>query len=349
VKHSWARQAGLHLYRDPAGEINLLASRYAGGTADLLAAHTVHMERRGNTRSSIDTRLMQLRATARYLAPSSLLDATRKDIETFLDTRRNAEGKPIVNKTRYIWLSHLHAFYRWAINEELTDRDPTLAIVRPKMKRNLPRPIGDDDLARALAVAPPQMRAMLACAAYQGLRCQEIAGLSREDVLDTREPPVIVVVDGKGGHQRIVPLHPETLSALRCLPMPKSGPLFTRTRGGRFTPPTMSAAISAYLEELGIKATAHQARHWFGTGIYANTHDIRLTQELMGHQSPQTTSIYVAWAAVDAAPAVASLRVGHSSSKPEMHVSVKRRQVAITASADSPEASASSSTSFDDR
>jgi integrase len=58
--------------------------------------------------------------------------------------------------------------------------------------------------------------------------------------------------------------------------------------------------------------TAQQLRHWFGTGIYAVSHDIRLTQELLGHQSPNTTAIYVAWAAVDAAPAVASLRIGHS-------------------------------------
>lgn len=298
--------------------IGLLASRYAPGTVDLLAAHTVHMERRANTASSIDKRLTNLRALARYLAPSSLLDASRQDIEAFLDARRNADRKPIVSRTRYAWLSHFNAFYRWAINEELTDRDPTLAITRPKMRRNLPRPIAEDDLAQALAEASPQMRAMLACAAFQGLRCQEIAGLNREDVLDTREPPVIMVVAGKGGHQRIIPLHPEVMSALRCLPLPKAGPLFTRRMGGRHTPATMSKAISDYLTELGIKATAHQLRHWFGTGIYASTHDIRLTQELLGHQSPNTTAIYVAWAAVDAAPAVASLRVGCSVRTPSV-------------------------------
>ena len=308
---SYASQAGLHLYRDPLGERHLLASRYAPGTADLLAAHTLSMQRQAIMATSIDKRLVILRALARYLAPSSLLDATREDIEAFLDIRKNAAGKPIVARTRYAWLSHFHAFYEWAIREEWTDRCPTLAITRPRMRRNLPRPIADDDLAQAMAGAPPQMRAMLACAAFQGLRCKEIAGLDREDVLDTREPPVIVVVAGKGGHQRIVPLHPEVLSALRCLPMPRSGPLFTRIRGTRYTPPTMSKAISEYLTELGIKATAHQLRHWFGTGIYANTHDIRLTQELMGHQSPDTTALYVAWAVVDAAPAVASLRVGH--------------------------------------
>lgn len=80
--------------------------------------------------------------------------------------------------------------------------------------------------------------------------------------------------------------------------------------GGRYTAKTMSVAVRHYFADLGIKATAHQLRHFFGTGIYAQTHDIRLTQELLGHQSPSTTAIYTAWAAVDAAPAVASLNFG---------------------------------------
>jgi len=72
---------------------------------------------------------------------------------------------------------------------------------------------------------------------------------------------------------------------------------------------SVSVAIRSYFDELGIEASGHQLRHWFGTGIYAVTHDIRLTQELLGHQSPDTTAIYVAWAAVDAAPAVAALKI----------------------------------------
>ena len=66
---------------------------------------------------------------------------------------------------------------------------------------------------------------MLSLAAYAGLRCQEIAGLDREDVLEAKG--LLRVVKGKGGVERIVPLHPEALAALRCLPMPRSGALFS--------------------------------------------------------------------------------------------------------------------------
>lgn len=276
-------------------------------TARLLRAHLIAQERRGNLETSIKKRRLALRSFAQWLEPRSLLDATRQDIETFLDARRGRDGRPIGGRTRYSWVSDFHVFYTWAVNEELAEKDPTLGIVRPKLRRNLPRPISDDDLADALAGAPPQMRAMLSLAAYQGLRCQEIAGLTREDVLDTRDPAVLVIVRGKGGNQRIVPAHPDALEALRCLPMPRSGPIFRLPKGSQHSPASVSVAVRRYFVELGIEATAHQLRHWFGTGIYAASRDIRLTQELLGHQSPTTTSIYVAWAAVDAAPAVAAL------------------------------------------
>jgi site-specific recombinase XerD len=71
----------------------------------------------------------------------------------------------------------------------------------------------------------------------------------------------------------------------------------------------MSATIGRYLRDLGIDATAHQLRHWFATNVYAAGHDIRVTQELLGHSNPSTTSRYVAFSAVAAEAAVKSLRL----------------------------------------
>ena len=105
-------------------------------------------------------------------------------------------------------------------------------------------------------------------------------------------------------------MHPSALEALRCLPMPKTGAIFVRSRGGRFTGKRLSAVVVAdYLREHGIDATAHQLRHWFATSIYAQTRDIRVTQELLGHSDPSTTAGYVAYSHADSAAAVASLRL----------------------------------------
>ncbi len=282
-----------------------LAAPVSAEHAELLRLYRQHQDRRGLLPSSITKTTINLRAFARWVEPASMLSATRPDVETFLDGRKTRDGRKLNSRTRYYWIAYLHGFYEWALVEGLCDADPTVAIVRPKQRRTLPRPIDTEDLELAIRTAGPQMRAMLSLAAFAGLRVQEIAGLDRDDVLEAKS--LIRVRHGKGGKERIVPLHPDVLAALRCLPMPRTGALFVRPRGGRFTPNRLSAVISHYLRELGIDATAHRARHWFGTETYAHGHDIRTCQELLGHSDPSTTAGYIAYSHVNAAAAVASL------------------------------------------
>ena len=291
--------------------------------AELLRAYRLDQERRGLLSSSIEHSATRLRAFARWLeqdhlrvgdlqhAGNSILSATRGDVEAFLDGRRTKDGRKLNSRTRYYWVAILHVFYGWAMAEELTETDPTGRIVRPKQRRVLPRPIGDEDLELAIRTAPSQIRAMLTLAAFSGLRVQEIAGLDRDDILEAKG--LIRVRHGKGAKERIVPLHPSVLEALRCLPMPRTGAIFVRPRGGRFTGNRLSVVISAYLSEHGIDATAHQLRHWFATEVYASSKDIRVTQELLGHSDPSTTAGYVAYSHVDAAAAVGSLALPPAS------------------------------------
>ena len=135
---------------------------------------------------------------------------------------------------------------------------------------------------------------MLTLASLAGLRAGEIGDLERDDIIEAKG--LIRVRHGKGDKERIVPLHPEVLEALRCLPMPKTGAIFTRPRGSRHTGATVSQTVNRYLDELGIDATLHAGRHWFATSIYARTHDIRVTQELLGHRTraprPRTSPIH---------------------------------------------------------
>ena len=84
----------------------------SNNAAELLRMHSVHEFRCGNLQSSIDHRDQKLRCFARGIAPKELLDATRQDIETFLDKRRTREGRVINSWTRYYWIANLHAFYK---------------------------------------------------------------------------------------------------------------------------------------------------------------------------------------------------------------------------------------------
>lgn len=243
-------------------------------------------ERRGLLRTTVDVRRMDLRAFARRL-DGDLFTATREDIESFLDTRS------IGVRARYTWISHLHCFYEWAVDQELTELDPTARIVRPKLRRGLPRPASSHELRHALNGATPIQRCWILLAAYEGLRCQEIGGLRRDDILEAEG--LLRVVYGKGGNERLLPLHPEVYESLRALPMPRSGWIFRSPSGSKYNPQYISATFNRALRELGVEATAHQIRHLFATMLYAQTRDLRVVQEMMGHASPTTTSIYTAF------------------------------------------------------
>ena len=193
------------------------------------------------------------------------------------------------------------------MREELSDSDPTSLIIRPSSVGPFPGRSQTRICRTPSGWLCHRCAPILLLAAFAGLRVAEIAGLERDDVIETKG--LIRVRHGKGDKERILPLHPDVLAALRVLPMPRNGPIFVRPRGGKFPPNRMGVVISRYLRELGIDATGHQLRHWFATVVYARGHDIRVTQELLGHSDPSTTAGYISYSHVDAAAAVAALRL----------------------------------------
>jgi integrase/recombinase XerC len=252
----------------------------------LIGLYRHHQQRRGFTPRTVTRRCDVLHNLARF-TDTPILDLTHLELLRWVD------AKPIGPRTRYAYISAVSCFYEWAIREGLTDSNPTVRMERPKMRRTLPRPIAPGDLRMAIQLATPRLAAILTLAALQGLRCQEIAGLTRADVLETDAPPSLYVTQAKGGYERVVPLHPATVDALRRAGLPRVGPLFTTQYGRPYVPPAISRMGNCYLRSLGIDATMHQLRHRFATDFYrASGGDIRLTQEVLGHQSPTSTAIY---------------------------------------------------------
>lgn len=255
--------------------------------------------------STIEHRHRVINAFAATLRErADLLVATEADVLAWLD------ACAISARTRNTYLSVLDAFYTWAVARGYAEINPTVGIERPRLPRLLPRPALDDDFSAALEAADPRMRAWLCLAGYQGLRCFEIAGLDREDVLDGLPTPLLLVRDGKGGHQRMLPLHPETARVLHALPMPSTGTIFTMVEGGPYRASTISAYICRFLHSLGLSVTPHNLRHWFGSTVYQQSRDLRLTQELLGHASPVTTAGYAAFSPRAAAEIVRGLSAG---------------------------------------
>ena len=210
-------------------------------------------------------------------------------------------------ESRRSYVCHLRAFYRWAVVTGIVECNPTEVLTLPVVPQHLPRPIDEDELAEALNVARPKMRAMLTLAAFAGLRCCEIATLDWSDF--RREPSgaaFIVIRKGKGSKQRTVEVGRTVVQALQAFGPKRRGPMFLGQDGAQIGARSVSSSINRFLRVHGIDATAHQLRHRYGTVAYQLSHDLRMVQEQLGHASPNTTAGY-ARASADAAARMVAL------------------------------------------
>lgn len=219
------------------------------------------------------------------------------------------EGWRLSPQSHCTYVSHITAFFAWAVDAGHLPESPAGALVRPKLPRRLPRPISEDRLGEALELATGRVRIWLFLAGLAGLRAMEIANMRREWLV-LGESPVLVIV-GKGGRERVVPVSAQLLAELRLFGLPKSGYVFGRhddpTRP--VVPGTVSNCCNTFLHDLGIPDTLHSLRHRFGSRFYQESLDLRLTQETMGHGSPLTTAGYAAYSPDAAAAVVRRLEV----------------------------------------
>lgn len=224
-----------------------------------------------------------------YLAERELtLETCRAvDILLWLDTMR------LGPKSRYSYIAVLASLYGWLIREELLEHDPTVRVDRPKLGTYLPRPAPAETVELALAQLDPRSVAMIACGTYAGMRRAEITRLRVEDLYTKRRPPV-VLIHGKGNKERLVPIHPALMGALRRCGLPRTGYVFPNSRTGQaMTVRYVGKLISNAFDSLGDRVTPHQLRHLFATLLYEESKgDLRLVADMLGHSNLSATTIY---------------------------------------------------------
>lgn len=217
-------------------------------------------------------------------------EITHDDLTTWQAARaREIQGRSLRKDVVYV-----RGFYRWCVLEGHLRDDPALRLRVPKVPLTQPRPINEQRLAHALDGADPVMAAILALAAFAGLRACEIARLTWGDVdLDADEPTARVM--GKGERERIVDLSLEVRDLLRTLPggRARRGPVIRRLDGqpGPNTDNRISKLANTYLHDEGVPDTLHSLRHRFGTEV-ARLGGIRRAQVALGHAHISSTQIY---------------------------------------------------------
>jgi integrase/recombinase XerD len=192
--------------------------------------------------------------------------------------------------TRSTYYRSIVAWQAWLLVEGLTATDPTAVIRRPRRPHGLPRPCSTLGLQQVLALQlAPRTRAMVVLAAFAGLRAHEIAKFHAED-LDVGAGTLRVL--GKGGHEAVLPAHPEVLALAGF--MPAAGLWFeSPTNAGRpVWPNTVTNTIGAAMKRARVRGGAHSLRHWFATFLLSGGANLREVQDLMRHASVSTTQIY---------------------------------------------------------
>ena len=191
------------------------------------------------------------------------------------------------------------SFYGYLQDTGHAATNPARGLPLPKVARALPTALTEEH-ARALleAAHTPWHRVMLALLLLAGLRRSELTAITLDDI-DLANAQLLVC--GKGAKQRVVPLTPAVIEAIReylsCRPATQSDHLFVSRVGGlpihgRVAGRMLDRVLErADLDHEGI--TPHRLRHTFATQLIRNGVDIRTVQELLGHADLQTTARYL--------------------------------------------------------
>lgn len=235
----------------------------------------------GKPETTLGVRRVQLHRLALDFAHREPWDLTLDDLVVWL---MRPGWKP---ETMRSYRAALRSFWAWGVMTGRTAHNPAAMLPTIKAPQGVPRPAPDTVIAAARVAAPERTALMIRLAAECGLRCCEVAGIhSRDIVADLFGWSLIVT--GKGGRERSIPLAPRMALALRSLP---AGWAFPNGKGRHLSPHYVSKLLS---KALGAGWTAHQLRHRFASTAYAAERDLRAVQELLGHSKPETTARYTA-------------------------------------------------------
>lgn len=243
----------------------------------------------------------------------AFVEIERSDVEDFMV---HCDTLGLAKATRARRLSAIKQMYRFAFEEGWRDTNPAIQIKGPGLDKRLPKTLAVEEVDRLIEAARGSGRnaqertrniCMMELLYATGMRVSELVSLP---VSATRGDPRMLLILGKGGKERMVPLSPAARTALAAwlklrdaneeeaekIGKPASKYLFpSRGKLGHLTRHRFYALIKEFAVTGGVdpnKVTPHTLRHAFATHLLANGADLRSIQTLLGHADVATTEIY---------------------------------------------------------
>lgn len=248
----------------------------------------LHLQAQGLAKTSINVRR---RHVLRLLNANLKLTPDRFSVEEILAW---SGTQTWATETRKSYYSSFRLFVEWLNSKDIIDATdggrytfPTVRQARPT-----PRPLPARYLKRLYASVEPRVALAAKLAGQAGLRRTEIVLVHDDDFIDDLVGTSLVV-HGKGSKDRIVPLADPLLDDIEAYRQQNNiqGWLFPGLISGHLSPDWLGTLIN---QQLPSPWTLHCLRHRFATDIYAATQNLVLIQQLLGHESVETTQRYLA-------------------------------------------------------
>ena len=233
---------------------------------------------------------------------AGLKRAQRNDVRAFLAHVQTKGGTPRTSARK---LAALRAAYKFYVRRGDLAENPALTVKSPKLSRDLPDVLSIPEVT-ALLEAPDTSepagvrdKAILETLYSSGIRAAELAGLTTRDV-DLVGGTILVT--GKRQKQRIAHLGSYAIDAINAylrvrpsLGAPAHNRLYINQRGGPLTTRSVQRLVEKYVLQVlpnRREVSPHTLRHTFATHMLNAGADLRVVQELLGHESLSSTQIY---------------------------------------------------------
>lgn len=239
---------------------------------------------KGQTVSTVNTRIRHIRSLARGLEIDHPGLVTENDLICW------SGEKTWQPETRNAYHATVRTFFRW-YSDHMGTADPATSLGSVRRPTPPPRPAPDTAIKDAIINISDRTRLILLLAAEIGMRAAEIAQLHKNDLLPDKDGWGKVVIHGKGGRQRILPVPPGIMIMINEQ-APNGGYIFPGKLNGHLSAAWVGKLASRALPSIW---TLHTLRHRFATTGYQNGgRDLIAVQKALGHESIETTKRYTA-------------------------------------------------------